>query len=190
MALLNNMYIHVVEEKVSENTEISAHPLEEGADITDHVKTIPYTVSLSGYIVGVDAWPTIKAIRSLIKSGKLIKYSGRNIFANCVIKSFETEHPKEVWGGASFSMVIQEIRVAKSPYVPGSAVSQQVTTPDQSKSDAPAEKHHTVKSGDTLWGIAKSYYGNGAQSSKIYDANRGTISNPNVIQVGWKLLIP
>lgn len=34
---------------------------------------------------------------------------------------------------------------------------------------------HTVVSGDTLWGIAKKYYGNGAQYTKIYGANSGTI---------------
>ena len=34
---------------------------------------------------------------------------------------------------------------------------------------------HTVVSGDTLWGIAKKYYWNGAQYTKIYGANSGTI---------------
>ena len=34
---------------------------------------------------------------------------------------------------------------------------------------------HTVVSGDTLWGIAKKYYGTGAQYTKIYGANSGTI---------------
>lgn len=34
---------------------------------------------------------------------------------------------------------------------------------------------HTVVSGDTLWAIAKKFYGNGAQYGKIYSANSGTI---------------
>lgn len=36
-------------------------------------------------------------------------------------------------------------------------------------------KTHTVKSGDTLWGIAQKYYGSGAQYKKIYNANKDSI---------------
>ena len=49
-------------------------------------------------------------------------------------------------------------------------------------------KSHTVQQGDTLWGIAKKYYGNGAQYPKIASANN--IANPNVISVGQVLSIP
>ena len=36
---------------------------------------------------------------------------------------------------------------------------------------------YTVKSGDTLWAIAKSKYGNGALYTKIYNANSSTIES-------------
>ena len=49
---------------------------------------------------------------------------------------------------------------------------------------------YTVVSGDTLWGIAKRYYGNGAQYPKIYNANKNIISNPNLIYPGQRLVIP
>ncbi len=55
---------------------------------------------------------------------------------------------------------------------------------------APAAKTHTVKRGDTLWGIAKKYYGNGAQYTKIYNANRDKIKNPNLIYTGQVFTIP
>lgn len=46
-------------------------------------------------------------------------------------------------------------------------------------------------SGDCLWNIAKKYYGDGSQYTKIYNANKETIgANPNVIKVGQKLVIP
>ena len=52
-------------------------------------------------------------------------------------------------------------------------------------------KTYTVKSGDCLWNIAKKYYGNGADYTKIYNANKGTIGgNPNLIYAGQVLTIP
>lgn len=40
---------------------------------------------------------------------------------------------------------------------------------------ATTPKTHTVGGGDTLWSIAKKFYGNGSQSSAIYTANSATI---------------
>lgn len=51
-------------------------------------------------------------------------------------------------------------------------------------------KTYTVKSGDCLWNIAKKYYGNGAQYTKIYNANRDKIKNANLIYPGQVLTIP
>lgn len=51
-------------------------------------------------------------------------------------------------------------------------------------------KTYTVKSGDSLWAIAKKFYGNGSQYPKIYQANSGKIKNPNLIYPGQILTIP
>jgi nucleoid-associated protein YgaU len=64
------------------------------------------------------------------------------------------------------------------------------TTTSRDASSAPKTKTYTVVKGDTLWGIAKKYYGDGSQYTKIFNANKNRISNPNVIQVGWVLTIP
>lgn len=49
---------------------------------------------------------------------------------------------------------------------------------------------YTVKKGDSLWKIAKKYYGSGGKYTKIYNANKNQIKNPNLIRVGMKLKIP
>lgn len=51
-------------------------------------------------------------------------------------------------------------------------------------------KTHKVVKGDTLWGIAKKFYGNGSQYPKIFNANRDKIKNPNLIYPGQVLTIP
>lgn len=49
---------------------------------------------------------------------------------------------------------------------------------------------YTVQKGDSLWKIAKHFYGNGADYRKIYEANSGSINNPNLIYPGQVLTIP
>ena len=52
------------------------------------------------------------------------------------------------------------------------------------------QKTHKVGKGDSLWSLAKKYYGNGDLWKKIYDANKKLIKNPDIIQDGWVLVIP
>jgi len=52
----------------------------------------------------------------------------------------------------------------------------------------PSAKYHTIVKGDTLWAIAKKYYGDGNRYPEIVRANN--IANSNIISVGQKLLIP
>lgn len=59
------------------------------------------------------------------------------------------------------------------------------------RTSPPKKSTHTVVKGDTLWGIAKKYLGNGSRYMEIYNANKATIgSNPNLIRPGQVLTIP
>ena len=49
---------------------------------------------------------------------------------------------------------------------------------------------YKVKKGDCLWKIAKKYYGEGGNWQKIFAANKGKISNPNLIYPGQEFVIP
>jgi len=49
---------------------------------------------------------------------------------------------------------------------------------------------YTVKSGDTLSKISKEFYGNANDYMKIFEANRGTLTDPNRISPGQELTIP
>lgn len=48
---------------------------------------------------------------------------------------------------------------------------------------------YTIQPGDTLSKIAKKYLGNASLWRKIYEDNKATIKNPNLIRVGQKLII-
>jgi hypothetical protein len=50
---------------------------------------------------------------------------------------------------------------------------------------------YTVKSGDSLWAIAKKLLGDGSRYTEIYEANKSIIgSNPNLIYPGQTFTIP
>ncbi|WP_241645383.1 peptidoglycan-binding protein LysM [Rosenbergiella metrosideri] len=51
-------------------------------------------------------------------------------------------------------------------------------------------KFYTVKSGDTLSGIAKQVYGDANQYNKIFEANKPMLSHPDKIYPGQSLRIP
>ena len=55
---------------------------------------------------------------------------------------------------------------------------------------APGGKTYTVKKGDTLSEIAKSQYGKASDFTKIFEANRDVLSDPDKIQVGQVLRLP
>jgi nucleoid-associated protein YgaU len=51
-------------------------------------------------------------------------------------------------------------------------------------------EYYIIKSGDTLSKIAKQYYGDANQYSRIFEANREVIKHPDKIFPGQKIRIP
>lgn len=79
----------------------------------------------------------------------------------------------------------------------GKVLAQKVntTTGKLVKTTSPTAKpktsgYYVVQAGDSLWSIAKKYYGDGSKCNVIYNANKDKIKNPNLIKVGQKLKIP
>jgi nucleoid-associated protein YgaU len=66
-----------------------------------------------------------------------------------------------------------------------------MTDPDKTPAkDNPYAQYRVVKKGDTLSKIAEEFYGDKMLYTKIFDANRDVLSDPNKIKPGQKLLIP
>lgn len=114
MALINGIYVFVQDENVDYGLEITSHPVEKGINISDHARRQPYTIKLTGEIVGADAANKRSQIEQLLNGAAVITYQGRNVKTNGIIESFSTGHPNTIKGGCSFEMTIKEIRVAKS----------------------------------------------------------------------------
>lgn len=118
------------------------------------------TVSLEDYKIEENAKEG-NALNVTFNLKQYIPYKAKIVSFDVPSQTTETETTKEV------SATVEETRPAES---------------------APENVTYTVKSGDTLWNIAKKYLGNGSKYPKIAEENH--IKNPNVIQVGQVLTIP
>lgn len=60
------------------------------------------------------------------------------------------------------------------------------------KPEEPVEtvEYYEIVSGDTLGAVAKRFYGNASKYTKIFEANRDILSDPNKIYPGQKIRIP
>ncbi len=51
-------------------------------------------------------------------------------------------------------------------------------------------QYYEIQKGDSLWKIAKEFYGNGNDYNKIFEANKEVIKDPDLIFPGQKIRIP
>ena|SRR5690349_12568021 len=64
------------------------------------------------------------------------------------------------------------------------------TSPVATPNVADRERSYTVVAGDTLSKIAKREYGDASKWHRIYEANKDTIKNPDLIYPGQTFKIP
>jgi len=76
------------------------------------------------------------------------------------------------------------VRAAAAPAAVAAAAPSAATAEEE-----PGE-YYTIKSGDTLSGIAKKHLGNAMAYKKIFEANREVIKDPDKIYPGQKIFIP
>ncbi|MFQ5590029.1 MAG: LysM peptidoglycan-binding domain-containing protein [Phycisphaerae bacterium] len=60
----------------------------------------------------------------------------------------------------------------------------------ETPSEPASPRYHVVAKKDTLYRLARLYYDDASRWKDIYEANRGTIKNPDKIFIGQRLLIP
>jgi ABC-type nitrate/sulfonate/bicarbonate transport system substrate-binding protein len=81
-------------------------------------------------------------------------------------------------------------KVARNTPPPASAPTPAISSNPNQPRPLDDSREYSVVSGDTLSLLAQKYYGDQAKWTKIYEANKQTMRNPNFIYIGQKLLIP
>lgn len=194
MALINNYYIHVVDEKVETSVESSAHPVESGIVITDTVKPNPKTIDISGMIVDAGSYKAseiISALEKFMRSGSLVKYSGQNIVSNMQIQSFNHSHPNTVFGGCEFDITLKEVRFAQPSYkAPVEAPvdsSGQGTTPNTEPKVPTTPNQETIEVGSTVIFKGGSVYISSDAKKATVTRNRSTCKVEQISTASWSI---
>jgi len=84
----------------------------------------------------------------------------------------------------------QAILIAGNVKGVSKVVADKLRAPEAKAEPASKDEFYEIVSGDTLGGIAKKFYGKAAAYTKIFDANKDIISDPNKIYPGQKIRIP
>ena len=136
----------------------------------------------------------IKFIDNIKDNGEPVRLliTDTDINTEFIIENFEygeRDGTRDIY----FTLQLREYRRISIPIVKKTnsepQTSTKPTTRPTTTTTQTSKKTYTVKKGDCLWNIAKKYYGTGSQYTKIYNANKDKIKNPNLIYVGQKLRV-
>ncbi len=157
-------------------------------------------------MVSASDWRSPKEIQGIIsmwrRYGKRLRLlvTGTTINHDVYLESYTVDNSKLDTVEYSISFVVaKDILVYTTAELNIENTTKKTTTPTTIERAASAEAAAsssqsttcTVKSGDTLWTIAKKYLGNGSRYMEIYEANKDIIgSNPNLIYPGQVFTIP
>ena len=103
----------VEKESESYSSSVTSNPVEDGADINDHVNNAAGQLTISGTIVGGDS-----AINALKESRDIITYTGVTRMANLVFTSLKFDRSYKNRNGASFSATLKQVKLVSSEFVP------------------------------------------------------------------------
>ncbi|MEG2371809.1 MAG: LysM peptidoglycan-binding domain-containing protein [Hydrogenoanaerobacterium sp.] len=123
----------------------------------------------------------------------LIVGDGVDINLRCSIENFKTTQAAGETNEYYYTLSLKEYRTPCLKYVdiiPSELSKPKAQVLSARVENPPKARTHTAKSGDTLWAMAKTYYGNGAEYMKIYNANKNLNPSPNDIYVGQVFVIP
>ena len=89
-------------------------------------------------------------------------------------------------GSVHYALRLQEYRTASSAAAASSADS--VSRPETRREETrQTPSRYTVVKGDTLWGIARRFYGDGSRYTEL--ARKNNLSNPNLIYPGQVIVL-
>lgn len=106
----------IEKESESYSSTVTSNPIEDGAEINDHVNNASGQLSLAGTIIGGDS--AINALKEMRASRDILTYIGKTRMTNLVFTSLKFDHTYKNRDGASFTATLKQIQTSSSEYIP------------------------------------------------------------------------
>ena len=137
--------------------------------------------------------PALNLMQQLQVQVQNINMEGNKLLIRGVAPSADVKN--RIWDqikliDATSSDLICDINVLQQQRQPAAQQTPAAMTAGASVSGGQNQRHYTVKPGDTLSKISHDFYGDANQYTKIFNANRNILRDPNTIYPGQDLLIP
>jgi LysM repeat protein len=185
--------IQVLSESFGKSVSISEHPVEEGFNISDHVEAEVQPIKLKVNIVRPTFERAQKAVdyfeKKMLNGEKVTYQTGKKTYTNLLIESIDISRDSSIDNGYSGSITLKKVRIAQQSYIPPKQNSQikKVTNSGRKQTQNKpkiTEKYHTIRRGETYWGIAPKY---GTTWQEIQKLNPGV--DPRKLQIGQKVRV-
>ena len=134
----------IEKESESYSSSVTSNPVEDGADIDDHVNNAAGTLNIGG-----DG--AINALKSMRDRRDVITYIGVTRMNNLVFTSLKFDRSYKNRHGASFSATLKQVQITSSEFVPMDA-ELAMTSQDAGKSQNP-QLARTVSTGMAILAI-------------------------------------
>lgn len=160
MGKLAGYTIANIQESFTNTINATSYPTEKGLPITDSVQRQPKTFTITGKILAKSNSEAIKIYEALEKkqnAGTLVTYVGRTTAKNVIITNMSPSFDATVANGMSISIDLQEIRIAKSPYVKKKTTKKKSGKKSKSNTKKTKKVYHVTKKGDCYWKLWKKY---------------------------------
>lgn len=105
----------IVTESVQRSSKVTSNPVEQGADINDHVVSDPVKFTLTGVLIGGDEQAAV--LRRMCKEKDVLTYTGRSRIENCVITSYKEDASAKNRDGYAISLTLQVVERCSADYV-------------------------------------------------------------------------
>lgn len=106
----------VEKESESYSSSVTSNPIEDGAEINDHVNNASGQLNISGTIIGGEG--AINALKSMRASRDILTYIGKTRMTNLVFTSLKFDYSYKNRDGASFTATLKQVQTSSSEYVP------------------------------------------------------------------------
>lgn len=170
MGKLGSVKLTILNEALSTSIDATTYPVEKGSPITDHIQQKPQTLDIQGVIVGKSYIQNMQKLRDNMRAGKVLKYVGRFTANNVIILDISDNRKSEMKNGSEISIKLQYIRFATNSFKKKKETKNSGKKQPVSKTPSKTtKKYHTVKKGDTYWGIGKKY---GVSVSQLLKFNK------------------